>query len=305
MTGLPDSIRVLERDWLSSNQVLMIDDNGATVVDTGYVKHAPLTVELVAWGLAGRPLSRIVNTHLHSDHCGGNASLQRRFGCTITIPAACADAVDAWDEGALSYRDTAQQCERFLHDDTIAAGDVIEGGGLRWQVHAAPGHDPTSVILFEPTHRVLMSADALWEHGFGVIFPELAGESGFAEQQAVLDLIERLDPAIVLPGHGPMFTDVHAAVKRARSRLAALRGDVRRNARHALKVLIKYQLLARERVLEPVLFEELRGAKIMVDSARLAGMQTDEALAWAVSELTAPGLIRRDGPWLVDATGIR
>ena len=34
------------------------------------------------------------------------------------------------------------------------------------------GHDPHSVILFEPQDRILISADALWEAGFGVIFPD-------------------------------------------------------------------------------------------------------------------------------------
>ena len=55
-------------------------------------------------------------------------------------------------------------------------------GGFDWQVISAPGHDPHAVILFNPDTRVLISADALWERGFGVIFPELEGESGFAEQ---------------------------------------------------------------------------------------------------------------------------
>jgi glyoxylase-like metal-dependent hydrolase (beta-lactamase superfamily II) len=43
------------------------------------------------------------------------------------------------------------------------------------------GHDPHSVILFEPVSRVLISADALWERGFGVIFPELEGVEAFDE----------------------------------------------------------------------------------------------------------------------------
>ena len=42
-------------------------------------------------------------------------------------------------------------------------------------------------MLYCAEERVLISADALWENGFGVIFPELEGESGFAEEQAVLE----------------------------------------------------------------------------------------------------------------------
>ncbi len=60
---------------------------------------------------------------------------------------------------------------------------------------AAPGHDPHSVVLWDAADRVLISADVLWQHGFGAIFPEIEGESGFAEQGAMLDLIAGLDPA--------------------------------------------------------------------------------------------------------------
>ena len=55
----------------------------------------------------------------------------------------------------------------------------------------------------------------LWEHGFGAIFPEIDGEPGFDEQARLLDRIERLEPAWVIPGHGAPFTDVPAALARA------------------------------------------------------------------------------------------
>jgi len=54
------------------------DGTPATVVDTGFCRHSEQTIALVDRALAGTPLARIVNTHLHSDHCGGNAALQAR-----------------------------------------------------------------------------------------------------------------------------------------------------------------------------------------------------------------------------------
>src|SRR5690606_8265497 len=97
---LPASLRFVERDWLSSNQIVGIDGDEATVVDTGYDKDASRTVERIRQVLdgTGARLVRIVNTHLHSDHCGGNRALADAFGCAITIPAASADEVAQWDE---------------------------------------------------------------------------------------------------------------------------------------------------------------------------------------------------------------
>lgn len=243
----PDFMNVVERGWLSSNAVLFHDASGLNIVDTGYVSHAALTLALVQQ--TGRPLRRIVNTHLHSDHCGGNAVLQAAFPASRTaIPAAEASKVRTWDEVRLSYRATGQQCPRFDFTETLADGDVIELGGKAWQVHAAPGHDPHALMLFQLDEGVLISADALWEDGFGVIFPELQGEPGFEPALAALRCIERLRPRSVIPGHGAPFTDVQTALRRAYSRLDYLAADPRRNAQHALRVLMKFKLLDAQRL---------------------------------------------------------
>ena len=83
---LPPTMQVIERGWLSSNNIVFDEGDSCSVVDTGYVAHAAATVQLVEHAARGRPLARIVNTHLHSDHVGGNAALAERFGATITIP---------------------------------------------------------------------------------------------------------------------------------------------------------------------------------------------------------------------------
>lgn len=260
--ALPPTLRLFERGWLSSNNVLLLDsDSEATLIDTGYVTHKTQTTILVHKALGGRRLKRIINTHLHSDHCGGNAEVKRAFGANIVIPPGHADAVARWDEEALTFRATGQQCERFTFDALISPGDQLHLGGMDWQVLAAPGHDPHSVMLWAPQPMILISADALWENGFGVIFPELEGESGFAEQGECLDLIESLAPRLVIPGHGGAFTDVSGALSRARARLTALSGSLARNARHAARVLIKFYLLEIRRVALPALIAHVSGAR--------------------------------------------
>ncbi len=116
-----------------------------------------------------------------------------------------------------------------------------------WQVHAAPGHDPYSLIFFEPQSRLLISADALWENGFGVVFPELEGAEAFSEVAATLDLIERLNPKTVIPGHGRVFAYAPEALAHARQRLDSFVSNPSRHARHAAKVLLKFKLLEIQR----------------------------------------------------------
>jgi glyoxylase-like metal-dependent hydrolase (beta-lactamase superfamily II) len=156
--------------------------------------------------------------------------------------------VRTWDAYALSYTPAGQQCPQFRMDGTLLPGTEMLLGDLLWQVHAAPGHDPHSVILFEPTSRVLVSADALWERGFGVVFPELDGEGAFDEVAATLDLIERLNPATVIPGHGAAFADAPAAIAFARQRLNGFVQSPAKHLQYAAKVLLKFKLLEAQRL---------------------------------------------------------
>lgn len=300
---LPASMQVFERGWLSANNVLFTGEHSA-LVDSGYVTHAPQTLALVRHALGGRALDRLLNTHLHSDHCGGNAALQAAYGCRTAIPVAEAAKVAAWDEEALSYRATGQQCPRFGFDAVLAPGDELDLGGLRWQVLGAPGHDPHALLLFCAQEGVLIAGDALWENGFGVIFPELAGEPGFGEVGATLDLIATLDARVVVPGHGRVFGDVPGALRRAYSRLDYLSSDPRRNAENAVKVLLKFLLLERQRLALADLPSLLASIPVVAAALRLIehGEHVDhDALAtWATSALVRAGAARIDGPWLLD-----
>ncbi len=131
MIRLPASIRVFERGWLSSNNVLIADDRAAALVDTGYASHAAQTVALTRHALGSRPLDLIVNTHLHSDHCGGNALLQQTWGCRTLIPASEAETVRQWDETRLTFRATGQTCERFKLTGTLEPGHAHRTGRAR------------------------------------------------------------------------------------------------------------------------------------------------------------------------------
>jgi glyoxylase-like metal-dependent hydrolase (beta-lactamase superfamily II) len=258
--ALPRGLLVLERGWLSSNQVVFTEGETTSVVDTGYFTHIDQTLRLIDDALDGRPLDRIVNTHLHSDHAGGNAALQRRYRQVhTTIPPGLQAAVTAWDEHALSYRPTGQTCKRFGFDDTLTVGGQIRLGLHDWTVLPADGHDADMVMLWCEREGVLISADALWQNGFGVIFPALNtpppdDAACFEAQRHTLARIEALQPRWVIPGHGAPFGGkaggqaVRAALQAAHSRIDWLMEDPRRHAQVALKGLVAFTLLDRQRM---------------------------------------------------------
>jgi glyoxylase-like metal-dependent hydrolase (beta-lactamase superfamily II) len=238
--------QLIVRGWLSANNVVFADPGSlkTTVVDTGYFCHAEQTVQLVERALRGRALDDIVNTHLHSDHCGGNRALQDRFaGATIATPAGFRHAVEPWDEARLSFQDTGQRCPPFRVDRFIEPGDALPLGSADWEVHAAPGHDPDALMFYEPRSRILISGDALWERRLAIIFPELAGDRGFDAAHRTLDAIEGLDPRWVLPGHGPAFGDVAGALRHSRERIDLFAAQPRRHREHAARALAVFHML--------------------------------------------------------------
>ena len=298
---LPPSVRVFERGWLSSNNILVQDVHHAALIDSGYCTHSAQTVALVQNALAGQALNLLLNTHLHSDHCGGNAALQAAYPALQTqIPPGLAHAVNPWTPSHLSFDATGQSCPPFHIDATLQPGSTLTLGGLEWQVHAAPGHDPHSVVLYAPEPRLLISADALWENGFGVVFPELEGEDAFDEVGATLDLIDGLKPLTVIPGHGAPFTAVTQALETARKRLDYFQRQPERHRNYAAKVLLKFKLLEQQSMQVDSLVEwavSTSYMKQMSTSVQGIGLERALVLDW-LAQLVQAGAAEQDGDWV-------
>jgi len=126
---------------------------------------------------------------------------------------------------------------------------------------------------------------------------------------------------VVVPGHGRVFDDVPGALARAYSRLDYLSSDPRRNAENAVKVLVKFLLLERQRIALAEMPGLLASIPVVAGALRLIGRvdgkpahasnelphvehaEHDEyrALAtWATTALVRANAARIDGPWLVD-----
>ncbi len=243
LPALPPSVRVVVRGWLNSNQVVLRSPGANVLVDSGYCTHAARTLALVDEALEGEGLAGLVNTHCHSDHMGGNAAVSARYDCGVTVPAGEVKHLVPWTPQSVWMEQFDQRAEPFEFHDTIAAGETFEAGGLDWQAHAAPGHDMDALMYFEPSHRVLISGDALWENGMGFVWPEDGPQPHIDAAFETLAAIEALAPAVVIPGHGAPFTGLARALETARSRLAAFAGDPQKGARHAMKALFVYALL--------------------------------------------------------------
>ena len=302
---LPDSLIVLERGWLSSNCILGLDGDSATLIDSGYVSHVSQTLHLIGfmlrYGGKTRTLRRLINTHVHSDHMGGNAAVQQTFGCTITIPEGCATIVNAWDDAALLLGPAGQSATPFVADAMIRAGDGLVMGELAWEAIAVPGHDHHMLAFYNPEKRLLISSDALWRNGFGILFPalEAADENAadvFATTRDTLARLGRLPVDAVIPGHGAPFCEFDEALREAESRLTAQEARADRLAMHALKALLMFRVLDLRQLKRAALGDFLAALPMFGEVNRrfLGDLPADTLADRLASELVKQGALRDD-----------
>lgn len=203
------------RGWLHGNAVLL-DGASPAAVDTGYHSGATELIEAL-----DAPVRDIALTHVHSDHAGGVAALRARAPATVWAHADAADLVRRWDRRGLWLEGTSQELPRFSVDRLLQGAVTL--AGRTWTVLSTPGHATGGVSLWCAELRVLVTGDALWDDGFGLLDPWTDGPGVFDRAQGALDALQDLGPAVVVPGHGVPFGDLGGALQRARSRLAYLR----------------------------------------------------------------------------------
>jgi glyoxylase-like metal-dependent hydrolase (beta-lactamase superfamily II) len=272
----------------------MLAPGDNVLVDSGYCTHREHTLELLAGGdgLDREPLERLVNTHCHSDHMGGNAAIANAYGCRVTIPAGEVKHVQPWTPQSAWMEQFDQRADPFHFDDTIAAGEAFEGGGFEWEAHAAPGHDMDALMFFEPVNRVLISGDALWETGMGFVWPQDGANPYIEAAREALATIERLRPAIVIPGHGAPFFDAPGSIAQVRSKLDAFARDPVKNARHMTKSMFVFALLDRQAMNAaevPAYVQRVPCYRQI--SERFLGMDPKALADWLLADLARAGAI--------------
>lgn len=298
-----EGVHVLIRGWLHGN-VIAIAGDPPVLIDTGYCTGADETARFCEQA-TGRPLAALRDiylTHVHSDHAGGCAELMRRSGAKVHGHARCRELVERWDGERLWLTNTGQQLPRFRIDELVAAGDEVVAGALRWRVVELPGHATGGVGLYCEQHRALIAGDALWERGFGVLWPEVDGEAVIDQAATALDRIEALAPALVVPGHGAPFADVAGALARARDVIERWRTAPDELRRTAALGLVAFWLLAnpgasRARYRQAV--SELGAAQTVL------GETPEQRIATLAAELERRALVRFDGDRVFAGAGVR
>jgi glyoxylase-like metal-dependent hydrolase (beta-lactamase superfamily II) len=227
--------------------------DGVVLFDTGMhqpgsLAHLERALQMCSLSLENVRL--VVCTHAHSDHYGQAASIVERAGCELWMHPAHEHMLRMAEDpdASLARRlEVARQsgvpeeplrryaAKRDSEESGISAviepdrallpGVIVDTDLGPWTVHETPGHAPSHVCLFQPERRLLISGDHLLGR-ISLFFDYGSSPDPVGEFVRSLDVVERLDARLCLPGHGRTFADVHAHIEGNRKlvseRLAAV-----------------------------------------------------------------------------------
>lgn len=248
----PDVYACLQPDeGLGTSNSGFVRRGGGLVVDTFW--DLPRTRELRAHyaTVAPDPPRRLVNTHHNGDHCWGNqlfaADGTEIIGHRRCIEAFTREASPALFETLCATPDAelgdlagfVRSLRRFdfsgivLTPPTTAVdGDTtldLDGTAVEL-LSVGPAHTAGDLVVHLPEEGVVFTGDILFHR-----CTPIGWEGTFANWIAALERIEALEPAVVVPGHGPL-ADVDG-LRAMREYLVHVRDEAARFHRQGLSPL--------------------------------------------------------------------
>ena len=146
-------------------------------------------------------LKKIINTHGHFDHVGGNKRLKEASGAPILIHSQDAHMLTHLSASAQAFGLSAENSP--APDRLIEEGDTITFGNITLKVIHTPGHTPGGISLYTDGH--LFVGDTLFAGSIGrTDFPGGDYDTLIASVQKKLFTLG--DDVIVYTGHGPETT---------------------------------------------------------------------------------------------------
>jgi glyoxylase-like metal-dependent hydrolase (beta-lactamase superfamily II) len=175
---------------LDGTRTYVLGPDPCVVLDPGPDLADHLDAVEVVLGAA--QVAAVCITHYHPDHAAGAAELTLRLGAPLAATL-----------------ESAEQAALEPPEIELVPGATVTFGGGRLEVIAAPGHCSDHVCFFWPEAHALFSGDVILGEGTSMIAPP---EGDMAAYMSTLERLDRLDLAVIYPGHGPEIGEPAAKI---------------------------------------------------------------------------------------------
>jgi len=177
----PDVYALVEaRQFEEAISYLVIGQTGALLFDTGL---GLVPIRPVVESLTSLPV-RVLNSHTHFDHVGGNSEFDQVLALDTPYTRAnqrvFSHAEIAGEVAPASFCGTAPagldtagfHTRAWSAGRHVADGDTIDLGGRVLEVLHVPGHTPDAVALLDRSHGMLWTGDSYYDAPVWLYVPE-------------------------------------------------------------------------------------------------------------------------------------
>jgi hydroxyacylglutathione hydrolase len=192
-----------------------------SLVDVGLMGKGAYKVEsLGKLGIDLKSIKRIIMTHTHLDHIGCISEVRKYIpDAELWIHRLEADPLEAGDERPVYGMDMFQNMCQMQYglkagafamkaDRKLEGGELLEVGGMVWEVLHIPGHSMGGIALYNEAAGILIPGDVVYaDYAIGRF--DLHGADPKALKKS-LDRLTDLKVEILLPGHNQIVKDLAA-----------------------------------------------------------------------------------------------
>ncbi len=212
-----------------ANLSFVVGTRCIAVIDTGGSVRIGAALHAAVKRHSTRPICYVINTHVHVDHVLGNIAFsadQPQFVGHAGLAAALDRSRDFFVKTyAADLQDPPTAAQIIAPGRSVAVGTdtVLELGGRRLTVRAWPtAHTDCDVSVYDSGSRTLFTGDLVFVQRTPALDGSLLG------WLKVLDALAASKVAHVVPGHGPVGSQLEPVVALQRDYLDALLTGVRR-----------------------------------------------------------------------------
>lgn len=219
--------RSADNEGMNANTGFIVTGAGVVVVDSGSTYDVAKRIHAAIQAVTKEPVKYVINTGGQDHRWLGNGYF-KSIGAELVAQRKAAD--DMRERGAMQIdglaaelKDKVKGTEAVVPTQLFDSQDVLQLGNMDIRLlHFGGGHTPGDSVVWLPKLGVLFSGDVVYVDRLLSVIPVSNTRNWLASFEA----LEKLQPKIIVPGHGKIC-DLTKARKETRDYLVSLRTHMR------------------------------------------------------------------------------